>query len=83
MAGPVEHSHLHLIPGRAPEGEADWVRHAQAMTAAALKAQKAAEAQNKQAVFDHGGEIYQACVACHDQYVQGNPAATVDAESGS
>ena len=78
----AEAGNLLMMPGRAPEGQPDWIRHAQAMTAAGLKAQKAAETRDKQGVFDTGGEIYQACLACHDQYVQGNPAATVADESG-
>ena len=83
-AGTVaEIGNLLMTPGRAPEGEADWLKHAQAMTAAALKAQKAAETQNKEGVFDYGGEMYQACLACHEQYVTGEANATVNAEGGS
>jgi cytochrome c551/c552 len=57
-----------MRPGRAPEGDADWIRYSQALHAAGMKAFAAAEAKDKQAVFDTGGELYQACVACHRQY---------------
>lgn len=67
----AESGNLLMLPGRAPQGEADWIRHSQAMTEAGLKAMKAAEAKNKQGVFDTGGEIYQTCLACHEQYITG------------
>ena len=39
----------------------------------ALDARKAADARDKQAVFDTGGRLYETCVACHAKYVIGPP----------
>lgn len=61
------------LPGRARAPEADWNRMAQDMTARALDARKAADAHDKQAVFDAGGRLYETCVACHAKYVIGPP----------
>ena len=46
---------------------------------AAKKAQATALAKDKQAFFEAGSEIYEACVACHNHYVQGD-APGVDAK---
>ena len=46
---------------------------------AAMKAQATALAKDKQAFFEAGSEIYEACVACHNHYVQGD-APGVDAK---
>ena len=59
------------LPGRARAPEAEWNRLAQEMTARALDARKAADAHDKQAVFDTGGRLYETCVACHAKYVIG------------
>jgi hypothetical protein len=39
-----------------------------------MDAQKKAEARDKEAFFDAGGEIYNACVTCHNHFVQGDAA---------
>ena len=78
----AEVGNLLMLPGRAPEGEADWIKYSQALTAAGLKAQKSVLARDKQGVFDTGGEIYQACVACHQQYVVGEAAASPAPKGG-
>lgn len=62
------------LPGRARAPEAEWNRYAQDMTARALDARKAADARDKQAVFDTGGRLYETCIACHEKYVIGPPA---------
>mgnify|MGYP006274946163 FL=1 len=59
------------LPGRARAPEVEWNRLAQEMTARALDARKAADAHDKQAVFDTGGRLYETCVACHAKYVIG------------
>jgi cytochrome c556 len=38
------------------------------LTDTAEKAMKAAEAKDPAAVFDTGGEIYEACRGCHQRY---------------
>jgi hypothetical protein len=50
------------LPGRARAPEAEWNRYAQEMTARALDARKAADARDKQAVFDTGGRLYETFV---------------------
>ena len=62
------------LPGRARAPEAEWNRYAQDMTARALDARTAADARDKQAVFDTGGRLYETCIACHEKYVIGPPA---------
>ncbi|MCR5872821.1 hypothetical protein LRS10_00610 [Phenylobacterium sp. J426] len=39
------------------------------MTQRALEAKAAAEAKDRQKVFDTGGRLYEVCVACHEKYV--------------
>ena len=63
------------LPGRARAPEAEWNRYAQEMTARALDARKAADARDKQAVFDTGGRLYETCIACHETFVIGPPAS--------
>lgn len=64
----AETSNLLLMPGRAKD-EGSWVVRTQAMKDAALEAAKAAEAKDTDAIFVAGGHIFQACTACHLQYV--------------
>ena len=63
----AETGNLLLMPGRV--GGADWVRYARGLTAAAEAAMAAAETHDAEALFDAGGEVYQACRACHEQYL--------------
>lgn len=46
-----------------------WVAYAQALTAAGEVAMAAAEAQDPDALFDAGGQIYQVCRTCHEQFM--------------
>ena len=62
----AETGNLLMMPGRA--GGADWIAYARALQAAGERAMAAAEARNADALFDAGGELYQACVACHATY---------------
>ena len=63
----AESGNLLMMPGRS--GGPDWVAYAQQLTAAAEVAMAAADAQDADALFDAGGEVYQACRACHNQYM--------------
>ena len=63
----AETGNLLMMPGRV--GGPDWVIYAQALTAAAEVAMAAAEAHDADALFDAGGQLYQACRACHEQYM--------------
>ncbi len=63
----AETGNLLLMPGRS--AGPDWVAFAEGLTRAGEVAMAAAEARDAPALFDAGGEIYQACRACHAQYL--------------
>ena len=63
----AETGNLLMMPGRTA-GPA-WVAYAQALTAAGKVAMAAADAHDADALFDAGGQLYQACRACHAQYM--------------
>jgi hypothetical protein len=63
----AETGNLLLMPGRS--AGPDWVSFSQKLTRAGEVAMAAAEARDAPALFDAGGEIYQACRACHAQYL--------------
>ena len=56
-----------MMPGRS--AGPDWVAYAQALTEAGRVAMAAAEAKDAAALFDAGGQVYQACRACHEQFL--------------
>ena len=62
----AEAGNLMMIPGRSA-GD-DWNSHAAKMTAAGKQAMAAALAQDADALFDAGGQVYQACRSCHIQF---------------
>jgi hypothetical protein len=62
----AEAANLLMLPGRA--AGPDWIAYAQGLHATAKQALAAAEARDADALFEAGGQIYQACVACHTQY---------------
>jgi len=68
----AEASNSLLLPGRPQDDDRRWVDNAHMLYDAAMKAQAAAEKKDKQAFFDAGGEMYDACVTCHAHYVQGD-----------
>jgi hypothetical protein len=76
----AEASNLLLLPGRPPDDDRRWVDYTHALRDAAMKVQATAERREKQAFFDAGGDLYQACVQCHNHYIIGDepgPAATL------
>jgi len=64
----AEAGNLLLMPGRAKD-TGDWQTMAHAMTDAAVKVAKAAEAKDVDRMLATGGEMYAACVGCHLKYV--------------
>lgn len=62
----AESGNLLMIPGRS-EGP-DWIAYSRSLHAAGRLAMAAAEARDADALFDAGGAVYQACVACHTRY---------------
>ena len=65
----AEGGNLLLINGYSPN-EADWDAYSKGLTSAALKARRAAESQDADALFDAGGEIFNVCRACHNRYIE-------------
>jgi hypothetical protein len=63
----AESGNLLMMPSRAKDG-GEWMAASQRMIEAAQKAIRAAEARDKDAVFDVGAELYDACTHCHAQY---------------
>jgi cytochrome c556 len=59
-----------MLPGRAPN-EPQWNRYANQLHDSAVAAMKAAQRQDKDALFRTGGDIYAACTSCHKRYVLG------------
>lgn len=57
-----------LMIGNRPKDTTDWPRLAQGMSQTALRAVRAAEARDAAALFSAGGDIYEACTACHAKY---------------
>jgi hypothetical protein len=69
----VESGNLLMMPGRKmPEGDQkideEWIRLSQALMDVSMQAVKAADAKDKDAVFEVGGEIYAVCSNCHQKY---------------
>jgi hypothetical protein len=53
---------------RAKDSE-QWMMLARALIEKGEECVKAAEQKNKQRVFDVGGDLYQTCLNCHQQYL--------------
>lgn len=65
----AESANLLMLPGRKVDDEA-WMQFAEGMATEAMKAKAAAQEKNRDRLFEAGASLYQACVACHDKYVQ-------------
>jgi hypothetical protein len=63
----AESGNLLMMPSRAKDG-GEWMAASQLMIEAAQRAIRAAEAHDKDAVFDVGAELYDACTNCHAKY---------------
>jgi hypothetical protein len=63
----VESSNLLMLETRARD-EGQWNAAARRLADTAEKALKAAQSKNAEGVFTAGGEIYNACSACHRRY---------------
>ena len=63
----AEAGNLLMIPGRAKQ-DSDWVKLAQGLVDVGMIAHKAAQAKNPEALFEAGGQIYEACLRCHSRY---------------
>lgn len=65
----AEAGNLLMMPGRARD-DSDWQEFALGLVDAGLRAKSAAEAQDADALFDAGGQIYRVCAACHAVYIE-------------
>ena len=63
----VEAGNLLMIPARSG-GNPEWIDLAQKLIVQSKRAVKAAEAHDRQATFDIGADIYDACVNCHKRF---------------
>lgn len=67
----AESGNLLMMPGRENgvdgRGE-DWIAYSQALVDTGNQLIEASQAQDKQAIFDIGGQLYRVCVACHQRY---------------
>jgi hypothetical protein len=64
----TEAGNLLMIAPRAKD-EGQWMALARALVDKGEESVKAAEQKNKQRMFDVGGELYQICLNCHQQYL--------------
>ena len=63
----AESGNLMMLGNRAKDG-GEWMQQAAALIEAGQQAIRAAESRDKQAVFDAGAVVYDACTACHAKY---------------
>jgi hypothetical protein len=57
-----------LMIGNRPKDTVDWMKFAQDLADNGLKAARAAESHDAEALFTAGGDMYLACTACHARY---------------
>jgi hypothetical protein len=67
----TEAGNLLMMPGRS--AGLDWNEYSRGLIGAGRLAMAAAEQQDADALFSAGGQIYQACLACHEQYWPATP----------
>ena len=63
----MEAGNILMLEGRAKDDK-QWMEYSKRFSRTAEVALRAAQDKNKAALFDAGGNIYNACKACHDQY---------------
>lgn len=63
----VESGNMLALPGRAEDGDA-WMIYSQGLSEAGVLAMEAAAAQDKEAFFQAGAQLYSVCTACHQAY---------------
>ena len=64
----TEAGNLLMMAPRARDGDL-WMKRSQEMIDTGLAAWKAAEARNVDLLFTVGGDLYEACSRCHQDYV--------------
>jgi hypothetical protein len=64
----AESGNLLMVRDRGGADDAAWRGYSRALTEVGMKAIEAADAQDPQAVFDVGAEVYFVCTSCHAAY---------------
>jgi hypothetical protein len=64
----AESGNLLMVRDRGGADDAAWRGYSRALTEVGIKAIEAADAQDPQAVFDVGAEVYFVCTSCHARY---------------
>ena len=80
----AESGNLLLMEDRA-QGRGHWIAMSRSMSEVGQRAIEAAEAEDPQAVFDMGAELYFVCTGCHTVYATGTlrPSDQPDSAAGS
>jgi hypothetical protein len=65
----TEAGNLLMLGDRPKEPREQWLKLSRELIDVGQRAVKAAEAKDKDAVFDVGGDIYTACSNCHQKYL--------------
>ena len=68
----VEIGNLLMLPARSGNND-EWIQRAKDLITQSQRAIKAAEAHDKEGVFNIGADIYETCVNCHKRF---DPAIT-------
>lgn len=63
----AESTNLLIMEGRMRDG--GWSSHIEDLVTASLAARDAAVDQDREAIFETGEQIYEACTACHNEYI--------------
>ena len=63
----VEIGNLLMLPGRSA-GNDEWIKLAQDLIKQSQRVIKAAEAHDKEGVFNTGADVYESCVNCHKRF---------------
>ena len=64
----TESGNLLMMAPRAKDGDV-WMKRSQEMIDTGIAAWKAAEAKNVDQLFTVGGDVYEACSHCHQEYI--------------
>jgi hypothetical protein len=68
----AEGGNLLLLPDRVrklTDDDHDWITFARNLTTQALALRTATTDRDKDKMFETGGKLYEACVACHEKYL--------------
>lgn len=65
----IEAGNMLRVIGRSKDDK-QWIEYANRLSQTAEVALKASLDKNKDHLFDAGGNIYNACKACHDKYAE-------------